>query len=140
MRTGFWYLIGLDHGHQERRTYRIDRIEGTVERLTGQSFERPEGFDPRDAFPDDPKLIGADAAVPDALVLIDPAQAATALAEIGADRVRVRHDDGSIEIDVPCANLPAFRSWLLGYLGHAEVLGPHDVRADVIGWLEGMLA
>jgi hypothetical protein len=54
--------------------------------------------------------------------------------------VRTRHDDGSIEIDVPCANLPAFRSWLLGYLGHAEVLGPHDVRADVIGWLEGMLA
>jgi len=62
------------------------------------------------------------------------------LAEIGADRVRARHDDGSIEIDVPCANLPAFRSWLLGYLGHAEVLAPHDVRADVIGWLEGMLA
>jgi proteasome accessory factor B len=140
LRTGFWYLIGLDHGHQERRTYRIDRIEGAVELIAGQSFERPEGFDPRHAFPDDPKMIGADAAVPDALVLVDPAQAATALAEIGADRVRARHDDGSIEIDVPCANLPAFRSWLLGYLGHAEVLAPHDVRADVIGWLEGMLA
>ena len=140
LRDGFWYLIGYDHGRQDRRTFRIDRIDGTVEPIPGRSFERPEGFDPRDAFPDDPKLIGADAAPPDARVLIDAARAASALAEVSVDRVRDRHDDGSIEIDVPCANLPAFRSWLLGYLEHAEVLEPEDVRADVIGWLEGMLA
>ena len=140
LRTGFWYLIGHDHGHHERRTYRIDRIEGGVELISGQSFERPAGFDPRHAFPDDPKMIGADAAVPDARVLVDAGRAATAVAEIGVDRVRRRHADGSVEIDVPCANLPAFRSWLLGYLEHAEVLAPDDVRADVLGWLEGMLA
>jgi len=140
LRTGFWYLIGYDHGRAERRTYRIDRIEGAVALLAGQSFERPEGFDPGDAFPGDPKMIGADAAVPDARVLVDSTRAAAALAEVGGDRVGVRHKDGSIEIDVPCANLPAFRSWLFGYLEHAEVIGPDDVRADVIGWLEGMLA
>lgn len=140
LRDGFWYLIGYDHGRRDRRTYRIDRIEGAVEPIPGQSFERPQGFDPRDAFPDDPKLIGADAAPPDARVLIDAARAASALAEVSGDRVRARHEDGSVEIDVPYANLPAFRSWLLGYLEHAEVLEPEDVRADVIGWLEGMLA
>jgi predicted DNA-binding transcriptional regulator YafY len=140
LRDGFWYLIGYDHGRQDRRTYRIDRIDGAVEPIVGQSFERPEGFDPRDAFPDDPKLIGADAAPSDARVLVDASRAASALAEVSDDRVRARHDDGSIEIDVPYTNLPAFRSWLLGYLEHAEVLEPDDVRADVIGWLEGMLA
>ena len=108
--------------------------------IAGESFERPDGFDPRDAFPDDPKLIGADAAVPDARVLVDGARAAAAAAEVGSDRVRTRHEDGSIEIDVPCANLPAFRSWLFGYLEHAEVLAPAEIRADVIDWLEGMLA
>jgi len=138
LRDGFWYLIGYDHGRQDRRTYRIDRIEGSVERLSDQSFERPEGFDPRDAFPEDPKLIGADAAVPDARVLVDAVRASSASAEVGVGRVRARHGDGSIEIDVPCANLPAFRSWLFGYLEHAEVLEPDDVRADVIGWLDGM--
>jgi predicted DNA-binding transcriptional regulator YafY len=140
LRDGFWYLIGYDHGREDRRTYRIDRIEGDVELIADRSFERPEGFDPRDAFPDDPKLIGADAATPDARVLVDAERAAMVAGEVGADRVRTTHADGSIEIEVPCANLPAFRSWLLGYLEHAEVLAPDHVRADVIGWLEGMLA
>lgn len=140
LRDGFWYLIGYDHGRQDRRTYRIDRIEGAVEVLAGQSFERPAGFDPRDAFPDDPKLIGADPKLPDARVLIDAARAASAEREVGVDRVLVRHDDGSIEIEVPCANLAAFRSWLFGYVEHAEVLAPEHVRAEVIGWLEGISA
>jgi hypothetical protein len=38
-------------------------------------------------------------------------------------------------VEVPCANLPAFRSWVLGFVEHAEVLGPPDVRNDVIAWL-----
>ena len=37
---------------------------------------------------------------------------------------------------MPCANVPAFRSWVLGLLDHAEVVGPPDVRADVVAWLE----
>jgi predicted DNA-binding transcriptional regulator YafY len=138
LRDGFWYLIGFDHGRDARRTYRIDRIEGDVELLSGDTFERPVDFDPRDAFPDDPKQIGADEAVPDALVLVDASRAASVLGEVGDDRLRARHPDGSIEVDVPCANLPAFRSWLFGHLEHAEVLSPPDVRAEVVGWLEGM--
>jgi proteasome accessory factor B len=138
LRDGFWYLIGYDHGREDRRTYRIDRIEGSVESLPGRSFERPAGFDPRDAFPDDPKLIGADPKLPAARVLIDAARAASVRRELGDDRVVAHHDDGSIEIDVPCAHLPAFRSWLFGYVEHAEVLAPEHVRAEVIGWLEGM--
>ena len=140
LRDGFWYLIGFDHGREDRRTYRIDRIEGAVTPYPDRSFERPPGFDPRDAFPDDPKLIGADPAIPDARVSIDAVLAASVEREIGVDRVVARSDDGSIEITVPCANLPAFRAWLFGYLEHAEVLAPAEVRADVIGWLEGMLA
>ena len=138
LRDGYWYLVGHDHARDGRRTYRIDRIEGAVEALAGRTFERPAGFDPRDAFPDDPKLIGADAAVPDARVLVDPPRAAMVVREVGADRLRARHADGSIEVDVPCANVAAFRSWVLGYGEHAEVLSPPEVRADVIAWLEGI--
>jgi predicted DNA-binding transcriptional regulator YafY len=47
-----------------------------------------------------------------------------------------RHADGSVEVDVPCGNLAAFRSWLIGFLEHAEVLSPPDVREHVIEWLE----
>ena len=137
LRAGFWYLIGFDHGRDERRTYRIDRVDGSV-RVDGESgsFDRPADFDPRDAFPDDPKLIGADPTEPDARVLIDSVRAAHAARELGAERVSARHADGSIEVAVPCSNRPAFRSWVLGYLEHAEVLEPASARDDVIAWLE----
>jgi proteasome accessory factor B len=138
LRDGFWYLVGYDHGREERRTYRIDRIQGAVTAIPGSTFERPAGFDPREAFPDDPKEIGADPSRPDAIVRIDARRAARAEGELGAERVRSRHDDGSIEVAVPCGNEPAFRSWLLGYLDAAEVVSPDDVRANVVAWLEAV--
>jgi predicted DNA-binding transcriptional regulator YafY len=141
LRSGFWYLIGFDEGRGERRTYRIDRIDGSVTaKPEPGSFERPADFDPRDAFPDDPKLIGADPAVPDARVTIDAVRAGHAERELGSERVVERRADGSIVVSVPCANQPAFRSWVLGYLEHAEVLEPESARDDVIAWLEAVVA
>lgn len=138
LRDGFWYLVGFDHGRGERRTYRIDRIESDVRLEPGSTFERPANFDPRQAIPEDPKLLGADDTVPDARVLIDRIRAAAAVRELGEDRVVERRADGSIVVDVPCAHLPAFRSWLLGYLEHAEVLAPDSVRQSVVDWLEAV--
>jgi predicted DNA-binding transcriptional regulator YafY len=140
LRDGYWYLIGFDHGRGERRTYRIDRVDGAVT-VDGDRdrFERPADFDPRGAFPDDPKMIGADATAPDALVSIDAVRAAAVERDLGAERIRRRRDDGGIEVAVPCANVPAFRSWLLGHLEHAEVLEPTALRDDVIAFLEASL-
>jgi predicted DNA-binding transcriptional regulator YafY len=135
LRDGFWYLVGFDHPRAERRTYRIDRIESDVAVQSGSTFDRPSDFDPRDAIPDDPKLIGADASTPDARVRIDAHRASAVIRELGQGRVAARHPDGSIEVDVPCANLPAFRSWVLGFLEHAEVIGPDDVRQHIVDWL-----
>lgn len=138
LRDGFWYLIGFDHGRREQRTYRIDRIDGGVESVPGSSFERPAGFDPRAALPADPKLIGATQTVPVARVRIDADRAGAAVRDLAEERVLWRGDDGSVEVEVPCANLPAFRSWLLGFVEHAEVLAPPDVREHVIAWLEAV--
>src|SRR5690606_17358728 len=120
----------------ERRTFRIDRIESAVAVVEGSTFERPPDFDPRSALPDDPKTIGATEEMPVARVRIDAVRAAEAARDLGDDRVLARDPDGSIEVEVPCANLPAFRSWLLGHLEHAEVLEPPDVREHIVGWLQ----
>jgi len=138
LRDGFWYVIGFDHGRSERRTYRIDRIEGGVEAIPDSTFERPVGFDPRTAIPHDPKLIGATETVPIARVRIDGERARAAVRDLAEDRVLSRDEDGSVEVEVPCANLPAFRSWLLGFAEHAEVLAPADVRDHIIEWLEAV--
>ena len=43
-------------------------------------------------------------------------------------------------VRVPCTNLAAFRSWVLGLLDHAEVLEPPAVRADLVAWLSSIAA
>ena len=124
LRDGFWYLIGFDHGarraaHVSDRSHRgRGRDAGRRRRSSG----RP-GSTLRTALPDDPKMIGATEAVPLARVRIDAAACPRRGASTSARTVcSTRHPDGAVEVEVPCANLPAFRSWLLGFLEHAEVL------------------
>lgn len=138
LRDGFWYLVGHDHDRGDRRTFRIDRIAGSVTLAGDQSTPRPIDFDLQSALPDDPKLIGATDDVPDARVWISASRAVSVVRELGDGRVATRHPDGSVEVDVPCANFPAFRSWVLGFLDEAEVLEPADARQHIIDWLHGV--
>ncbi|MDX2379411.1 MAG: WYL domain-containing protein [Acidimicrobiia bacterium] len=137
LRGGFWYVIGHDHDRGERRTFRVDRMDGgNVEVGDPSTFVRPAGFDPRTAFPADPKQIGHDPAdASEATVLIDAVRATAIERELGSDRVTHRRDDGSIEVLVPAGNVDAFRSWMLGLLDHAVVLGPAEARSIVVDWL-----
>jgi proteasome accessory factor B len=136
LRGGFWYLVGHDRLREAKRTFRVDRIEGEIAVGAPSDFERPSDFDPRSAFPADPKQIGhaVDDAV-EATVRVSVARAAAAERELGADRVIARQFDGSIDVLVPATNLDAFRSWLIGLVDHAVVLGPAHVRDDIVAWL-----
>ena len=138
LRGGFWYVIGHDHDRDEQRTFRVDRFDPDPDGITvGEpgSYERPPSFDPRSAFPADPKEIGHDAFDGvQALVHVDHVRAAAIERELGGERV-VRRDDRGIVVSVPASNLPAFRSWVLGLLEHAVVLEPVDVRDDIVAWL-----
>jgi proteasome accessory factor B len=138
LRDGFWYVVGFDDEHSEPRTYRVDRIEGDVVAGERDEFARPDGFDLRAAFPTDPKQLGAEGDPTVARVRVDAGRAAAVERELGPERVVARRRGGAVEVEVPCANVPAFRSWVLGLLDHAEVLGPPAVRADVVDWLTGM--
>jgi predicted DNA-binding transcriptional regulator YafY len=54
---------------------------------------------------------------------------------VGPDHVVASDDDG-IEVELPVTNRAAFRSFVLSFLEHAEVLDPPELRADVVDWLE----
>ena len=139
LRERYWYVIGHDIDRDEVRTYRVDRLESELEVGAPGAFERPAGFDPRTTFPADPKLLG-DEPRARAHVLVDQPRAEAIERELGASAVLERKDDGSVVVDVACANLDAFQSWLFGLGEHAEVLAPAEVRAGVIDWLEAMVA
>jgi proteasome accessory factor B len=140
LRGGFWYLLGHDRLRDARRTFRVDRIDGSIEVGEGGSFVRPADFDPRTAFPSDPKQIGhgADDAV-EATVRVAQPRAKMTERELGSERVIGRHDDGSIDVLVPATNLDAFRSWVIGLVDHAVVIGPPEVRQHVVDWLRGVV-
>ncbi|MFT4656733.1 MAG: proteasome accessory factor B [Candidatus Aldehydirespiratoraceae bacterium] len=139
LRGGFWYLLGHDHLRNARRTFRVDRIDGSIEVGESGSFMRPVDFDPRTAFPSDPKQIGhgVEDAV-EATVRIAKPRATMAERELGSERVVARNDDGSIDVLVPATNLDAFRSWVIGLVDHAVVVGPPQVRQHVVDWLRGV--
>jgi predicted DNA-binding transcriptional regulator YafY len=139
LRTGFWYVVGRDHLHDELRTFRVDRIEGGVTLHEGETFERPVGYDLRTAFPVDPKELGGADGGAVAVVRVDADRASGVVRELGAERVIARHPGGAVDVEVPCANVAAFRSWVLGLLDRAEVLGPAGVRAAVVEWLTAMV-
>jgi predicted DNA-binding transcriptional regulator YafY len=146
LRDGYWYVIGRDHGRDEVRTYRVDRIAGAV-RLGGRDqsgsarcFDRPAGFDIRSVFPSDPKLMGhPEDEMVRAIVRIDARRAALVAVEVGDEAVLQRNGDGSIDVEVPCVNREAFRSWLLGLTDNAVVIAPDDLRAETIEWLTAIV-
>lgn len=141
LRRGFWYVIGHDHGHDERRTYRVDRIEGDVTIDQSAIFRPPTDFSAADAFPADPKLIGDDDGRV-AQVAVYGDLAALVARELGDSAVdtSVQSAEGRTVFAVPFTNVDAFRSWLLGLGMHAEVIGPPDVRAVIVDWLRAVAA
>lgn len=135
LREGYWYVVGLDRARGELRTFRVDRIDTTVRWLDDGPVEVPAGFDPRAAFPTDPKRLGEEDEPRSAEVAVWGALVEVVRRELGAEAARVERDDGSTVFAVPCSNLSAFRAWVVALGTDAEVLGPPEVRSDVVAWL-----
>jgi proteasome accessory factor B len=130
---GHWYLAGLDHGRGEERLYRLDRVEGELT-ATGPSgaFDRPNMAQ---AAPPPPWRMG-DEEEQVARLWVDAEQAGWAHQALGATAVREERPDGSAVFEVAVTNPAAFRTFVLGYLDHAEILAPPRLRADFVAWLE----
>ena len=130
--NGHWYLDGRDHARGAERQFRVDRLESPPRMGPPDAFERPAQVDPG---PRQPWRMGDEEAV-EALVAVDPEQADWAVRAAGQGAVRERRPDGGVVLALTVTNRGAFRSFVLGFLDHAEVLAPDELRRDVVGWLE----
>ena len=128
---GRWYLDGFDHDREAARQFRLDRIEGEVTVGSAGSFERPAAPADRGSQPWE---LGGDPPVT-ARLRIDADQAGWALDHLRDATVVERGDDGEITVEVQVSNRDGFRSFVLGFLEHAEVLAPPELRDDVVAWL-----
>ena len=132
--NGRWYLDGHDHARGERRRFRLDRLESPP-RPGGRRTVDP-GAQAGRAAPQ-PWLMGDEEEV-EALLLVDADQADWAVAKVGEGCVRERRSDGAVVLALPVSNREAFRSFVLGFLDHAEVLHPPEVRHELLAWLRAM--
>jgi proteasome accessory factor B len=126
---GHWYLSGFDRLREDQRLYRVDRIKDGVS-LSGPA-KAPVGDvnEPID-------LRGwelGDGPVIKATILVDADQAAYARHIVGEV---VDRPDGSVTATLDVRNIDAFRSFVLSFLEHAEILEPADLRTDFVEWLE----
>jgi proteasome accessory factor B len=133
-RNGHWYLAGHDRDAGEERMFRLDRVESDVQ-ATGEAgaFEPPAHLGAQPP----PWELGGDEALT-ARLLVDAEQAAWAASHVGPEAVEEWRPDGSVVLAVRVTNRDAFRSFVLGFLEHAEILGPPELRAELVAWLEDL--
>jgi proteasome accessory factor B len=130
-RNGHWYVAGRDHDRDDERQFRLDRIDGGVE-----AVGPPRAFEPVATGDQEPPWRMGDEEQVTATLLVDAGQAGWAIGQIGADAIHERRPDGSVVLELPVTNRAAFRSFVLGFLDHAEVIGPPALRGEMVAWLE----
>jgi predicted DNA-binding transcriptional regulator YafY len=131
---GRWYLTGHDRSRNGERHFRVDRIDGQVTAGAPGSFERPqqvpearfEGWDFGEGEPVIAELAVDAALVPHLRTVLPPT---TPWEE---------RPDGSAIARVEVTNGDAFRGFALGFLDHVEILGPPELRAEMVTWLRGV--
>jgi proteasome accessory factor B len=139
-RRGRWYVVGHDHGRGAIRSFRADRVEGDVAIGEPGAYEVPGDFRPEAHLGEHPWLFGDEAPLT-ARVLVDPEAVAGFEVALGtADATWERRADGSAVVEVPVVDRAAFRSFVLGFLEHAEVLEPLELRDDIVAWLERIVS
>jgi len=130
-KRGRWNLTAFDLDRDEQRNFRLDRIRSDVAlgELGSQSHVPPstptELADPWEFGEGEPVVMSVrfDSEVSEF--------ASQSLSSCPADH----GDDGSVVFHVPVTNWPAFRSFVLSFLDHAELLSPPDARSSMIEWL-----
>jgi proteasome accessory factor B len=133
---GRWYLSGWDTDREGDRRFRLDRFEGEVATGPPGGFVRP---DHTPGVMPDPWELGEGQPVT-ARLLVDADQVALARNQLPDDTPWEERPDGSAVASIPVVNRDAFRSFVLTFLDHAEVLGPAELRDDIVGWLRPLAA
>lgn len=133
-RSGRWYVAGYDRDRGATRTFRADRIESDVEVGAGGEFEVPADFDAATVLRDEPWSWGEQAPVVVEL-LVDPGHE-EGVRSAATDASVVREDEHGTVFAIPVVDVAAFRTFVLGFLEHAEVLAPPEVRDAIVAWLD----
>ena len=132
-RGGRWYLVAHDLDRGETRSFRADRVDGEVSQEDPGTFVVPEGFRPEDHVETRPFALGEGEPFTVRLRL-DVDHIGEAQSVLGTQARFLERPEG-IEVEFQARNRAAVRSFVLGFLDHAQLLEPSDLREDIMEWL-----
>lgn len=134
-KRGRWNLTAFDLGRDEQRNFRLDRVRSAVTLQEPGSQSHPAPSTPPDQA--DPWEFG------DSEPVVISVRFDAEVAEFARQSLSSCEAEdgefGSVLFQVPVTNWPAFRSFVLSFLDHAEVIAPPETRASMIEWLEGIV-
>ena len=135
-RRGHWYMTGYDLDKEAQRSFRLDRLTGTVSAGESDGFVVPPSVEEVLLRPWE---IGSGPSTA-ARVLIDPELASAVLAEDPELRVIETRSDGSLILELDVRNPGGLRSFMMNFLDRAEILSPEQYRSELIVWLSNFVA
>lgn len=132
LRRGHWYVEGHDRDRGEPRQFRVDRIVGDPQSGEAGAFEPPSGL----SAPSDraPWRFGSGEAHT-ATIRVAPEKVPFVAASLGPRASQSADSDGWTSFDFEVTDVEAFRSFVIGLLDDVEVVGPPQLRRDLIEWL-----
>lgn len=135
-RRGHWYIVGRDVDRDAVRAFKVSRVLGAILPVD-KSFAVPDEFDAAAHLGGEAWEVGQDEPET-ATVRFSPTMrwwADQNLVEVSAREAA----DGSLDVDLPVANLDALISWVIGFGGEVQILAPplaiDRMRAHLSRWL-----
>lgn len=127
---GRWYLVGKSHKQRAIRSFRVDRIQGAVQRTNpsgGPDFQPPAGFRLEDHLGKPPWDFGKAAPVR-AKVRFSPKVAWMVKETVSAGDEWADEEGGGGTLERSAADPSALLAWALRFGPEAEVLAPPELR------------
>ena len=134
-RRGNWYVVGLDRGRNETRSFRLSRLLSPVKEI-GPASAPPEGFDASAQLEAGPWGLGRPAAK--ARVAFSPKVSWWAMASTPGVTVIKTRRDRWVEAEVPASESDTFVSWILSFGADARLTSPRSVRDQVVAKLRAV--
>lgn len=138
-RSGRWYLAAWDETRGDERLFRLDRLESAPSEVADKAPIPAEAARVQRGLPAAAWELG-DTEPVDAQVWVDSHQADMAVRLAGPAARVERRDDGGAVLTLQVRNPAGFRNFVLGFLDHAVVLSPKELREDAEQWLRSIAA
>ncbi len=127
---GSLYLVGYSNEHRDIRHWKVDRVFDVE--LTRIPFTIPESFNLKDHLDQQFGIYGG-SDVEDVCVRFSPTVARYVMEKSWHPSQKLtQQKSGHVIAEFRLSGLPEFKSWILSFGRHAEVLRPESLREELI--------